>query len=183
MAPDLKRIIILGGGSAGWLTASIIAAEHCGANTASVQITLVESPDVATVGVGEGSWPTMRQTLRKIGISEQTFFRECDASFKQGSQFRGWLNGTDNDTYYHPFVLPDGYLDTDLHRYWQQHCQNISYADAFTTQTHLCKRGLAPKQLATPDYAAVVNYDPERAVAETAGLVRAFLERREAAAP
>ncbi|MCP8900065.1 tryptophan halogenase family protein [Gilvimarinus xylanilyticus] len=158
MPQNIKRVIILGGGSAGWLTASIIAAEHGGRNSANIQLTLIESPDVATVGVGEGTWPTMRQTLRKIGISETTFFRECDASFKQGSQFRGWADGTDNDTYYHPFVLPEGYLDTDLHRYWQQNCQDTSFADAFTVQTHLCKLELAPKQFATPDYAAVVNY-------------------------
>jgi flavin-dependent dehydrogenase len=158
MDQNLKRIVILGGGSAGWLTASIIAAEHCSASATGVQITLVESPDVATVGVGEGTWPTMRQTLRQIGIPEKTFFRECDASFKQGSRFCGWVNGTDNDIYYHPFVLPEGYLESDLHGYWQRHGQGISYADAFTAQTHLCERNLAPKQIATPDYAAVVNY-------------------------
>ncbi len=158
MEQNLKRILILGGGSAGWLTASIIASEHCSNSDKGVQITLVESPDVPTVGVGEGTWPTMRQTLRRIGISEKTFFRECDASFKQGSKFRGWVNGTDKDIYYHPFGLPEGYFDADLHGYWQRRCPQISYADAFTAQTHLCERGLAPKQLATPDYAAVVNY-------------------------
>lgn len=158
MNHNLKHIVILGGGSAGWLTASIIAAEHCSNSASGVQVTLVESPDVATVGVGEGTWPTMRQTLRRIGISEKTFFRKCDASFKQGSCFRGWVNGADNDCYYHPFVLPEGYLDADLHGYWQRRCQDVSYADAFTAQTHLYRHHLAPKQMATPDYAAVVNY-------------------------
>lgn len=158
MKHKLKRIVVLGGGSAGWLTASIIAAEHCSADANGIQLTLVESPDVPTVGVGEGTWPTMRETLRQIGISEQTFFRQCEASFKQGTRFVGWADGSADDIYYHPFTLPEGYLESNLHNYWQRHCHDSSYADAFTTQSHLCKRDLAPKQLATPDYAAVVNY-------------------------
>lgn len=155
---NCKHILILGGGSAGWLTASIIAAEHCSNSGDGVQVTLVESPDVPTVGVGEGTWPTMRETLRRIGLSEKTFFRECDASFKQGTKFCGWVTGADNDAYYHPFTLPEGYLETDLHGYWQRQNLSTSYADTFSTQTHLCERSLAPKQLATPDYGAVVNY-------------------------
>ncbi|MDO3388491.1 tryptophan 7-halogenase [Gilvimarinus sp. SDUM040013] len=158
MNQHLKHIVVLGGGSAGWLTASIIAAEHCCNSPNGVKITLIESPDVATVGVGEGTWPTMRQTLSRIGISEKIFFRECDASFKQGSQFRGWVNGSDTDAYYHPFVLPEGYFEANLHNYWRRQFRGASYADTFTSQTHLCKKGLAPKQMATPDYAAVVNY-------------------------
>lgn len=158
MDKKCKHVLILGGGTAGWLTASIIAAEHCSNSDQGVQVTLIESPDVPTVGVGEGTWPTMRETLRRIGLSEKTFFRECDASFKQGTKFRDWVTGTGNDVYYHPFGLPEGYFDTDLHGYWQRRCQGLSYADAFSAQTYLCEHGLAPKQIATPEYAAVVNY-------------------------
>ena len=58
-----------------------------------LQVTLIESPDVGPIGVGEGTWPTMRDTLRRIGVSESDFLRECDASFKQGSRFDGWRDG------------------------------------------------------------------------------------------
>ena len=58
-----------------------------------LDITLVESPDVPTIGVGEGTWPSMRETLRKMGVSENSFFAQCDASFKQGSKFIGWKTG------------------------------------------------------------------------------------------
>ena len=109
MSKAVKNIIILGGGSAGWLTAAVIAAEH----GEGLNITLVESPNVPIIGVGEGTWPSMRDTLRKIGVSEQAFITECDASFKQGSKFIGWKDGSASDFYYHPFSLPHGYHDVN----------------------------------------------------------------------
>lgn len=103
MAEEIGRIVIVGGGTAGWLTAAVLAAEHAGSG---LEITVLESPDVPTIGVGEGTWPTMRDTLRRIGVSESDVVRECDATFKQGSQFVGWVDGTAGDAYMHPFVLP-----------------------------------------------------------------------------
>ena len=90
-----QTIVIVGGGSAGWLTAGIIAAKHSAPNDDGwgTRVVLLESPDVPNLGVGEGTWPTMRDTLRRIGISEVDFLRSCDASFKQGSQFIGWQRG------------------------------------------------------------------------------------------
>src|SRR5690606_7680129 len=107
----VQHIVILGGGSAGWLTAGVIAAEHSsarhgGTSAFKIKITLIESPNVAPIGVGEGTWPTMRATLKKIGVSETEFFRECDASFKQGAKFAKWVTGQNNDFYYHPLMLP-----------------------------------------------------------------------------
>lgn len=149
----IRHIVIVGGGSAGWLTAGVLAAEHPG-----LRFTLIESPDVATIGVGEGTWPTMRDTLRKIGVSESDFFRECDAAFKQGSRFNGWVTGRGDDYYFHPFVLPQGYGETDLAGRWQQGHARIPFADLVSFQPHLCVQGRAPKQAATPEYAAVANY-------------------------
>lgn len=158
--PSIKRIVILGGGSAGWLTAGIIAAEHCQEQNSPISITLIESPDIPIIGVGEGTWPTMRQTLRKIGISESTLFRECDASFKQGTRFINWATG--NDAYYHPLVQPHGFHETDIASAWlsQQNIDDphLSFAHTSTFQSHLCDKGLAPKQITTPEYAAVANY-------------------------
>lgn len=154
MSNPVKDIVILGGGSAGWLTAGIIAAEH-GRN---VSITLVESPDVPIIGVGEGTWPSMRETLRKIGVAEVDFVRECDASFKQGSKFIGWKTGAPSEYYYHPFSLPQGMFEVNSIPYWQSRKAGTSFAAAVSAQEHICEAQLAPKQLATPDYAAVVNY-------------------------
>jgi tryptophan halogenase len=155
---SIRHIVIVGGGSAGWLTAGVLAAEHRAASGAGLHITLIESPNVAPIGVGEGTWPTMRDTLRKIGASETDFFRECDASFKQGSRFNGWVNGGADDYYFHPFVLPQGYSETSLVERWRQRHGDIPFADLVSFQPHLCVHGKAPKQASTPEYAAVANY-------------------------
>jgi hypothetical protein len=154
MNTAVKNILILGGGSAGWLTAGVIAAEH----GEGLGITLVESPDVPTIGVGEGTWPSMRETLRKIGVSETDFISECDASFKQGSKFINWKNGSNSDFYYHPFSLPHGFFEINSAPFWQSQASSRSFADAVCPQGQICERDLAPKQVSTPEYAAVVNY-------------------------
>lgn len=158
MNKAVKNIVIVGGGSAGWLTAGIIAAEH-NANTAQgINITLIESANIKAIGVGEGTWPTMRNTLQTIGISESEFIRCCDASFKQGSQFIGWVSGDVGDNYFHPFIAPHGFGQSNIAGHWQTFQPNIPFAHAVSFQPHLCDNGCAPKQKQTPEFAAVANY-------------------------
>jgi glycine/D-amino acid oxidase-like deaminating enzyme len=158
----VRQVVIVGGGSAGWLTAAVLAAAHGqgAANTtdARLHITLLESPDIGPIGVGEGTWPTMRDTLRSVGLSETDLFRSCDAAFKQGSRFNGWVDGSPADHYCHPFVLPQGYLDAQLAAAWLQRHAEVPFADLVSFQPHLCAQGKAPKQMATPEFAAVANY-------------------------
>lgn len=154
----VKQLVIVGGGSAGWLTAGVIAAEHRAKDGAGLSVTLLESPDVSPIGVGEGTWPTMRDTLRRIGIGEAAFLRACDASFKQGSKFERWVDGRAHDYYFHPFVLPQGYLETNLVAGWLARHAATPFADLVSFQPHLCAQGRAPKQAATPEFAAVANY-------------------------
>jgi tryptophan halogenase len=158
MAPRISHIVILGGGSAGWLTAGILAAEHRVKTNSALSITLVESPDVKTIGVGEGTWPSMRETLRRMGVSEADFITECDASFKQASKFAGWVTGEKDDFYYHPFSPPQGHGDVNLVPAWAGLEGSHRFADVASYQPHLCERGRAPKQIATPEFAAVANY-------------------------
>ncbi len=154
MSKPINHVVIVGGGSAGWLTAGVIAADH-----PSLKVTLIESPDVAPIGVGEGTWPSMRDTLHRIGVSESAFFRECDAAFKQGSRFDGWREGGGaGDYYFHPFVLPQGFGEADLVGRWRRDFANVPFADLVSFQPHLCVNGRAPKQPATPEFAAVANY-------------------------
>lgn len=153
-----KHIVIVGGGSAGWLTAGLIAARFKTENNSHFKVTLVESPDVSTIGVGEGTWPSMRHSLQQIGISELDFITHCDASFKQGSSFNGWLNGQADDHYIHPFTTPPGYLETDLAAGWQALYSSEQYADVVSVQSRVCIASKAPKQVQTPDYAGVTNY-------------------------
>ena len=158
MNDPIKRIVIVGGGTAGWLTAGLLASEHIARSGRDVSVTLIESPDVSTIGVGEGTWPTMRSTLKKIGLSETEFLTACSASFKQGTKFVGWVTGDDNDSYYHPFTVPAGYASLNIVPFWQARKNAGSFVDAVSVQGRVCDRDLAPKQETTPEYAAVVNY-------------------------
>ena len=161
MSEKISRLVIVGGGTAGWLTAGVIAAEHAISTDSgqdnSFQLTLVESPDIKTIGVGEGTWPSMRTTLKKMGLSETDFIRECSASFKQGTEFHRWTTG-DNDTYTHPFTPPQDYNETNLASYWQQLQNRPRFDDTVSPQSVLFANAQAPKKISTPEYAFNVNY-------------------------
>jgi tryptophan halogenase len=154
----IQRIVILGGGSAGWLTAGVIAAEYGAKPEGGVSMTLIESPGIPPIGVGEGTWPSMRATLQRMGVSETDLFRECDASFKQGAKFARWVTSDAADSYYHPLVLPIGFNEMDLVTLWQPQRDKIPFADAICFQGTLCEHGKAPKQISTPEFAAVATY-------------------------
>ena len=154
----VQDIVIVGGGTAGWLTAAVIAARHQGRiRRGTFSVTLVESPNVAIIGVGEGTWPTIRATLEKIGVSETAFFRECDAAFKQGGRFARWTTGADDDAYYHPLELPKGFGDVNLVPHWLLNAGS-SFCDAVCPQGALCDEGLAPKTIATAEFRGAANY-------------------------
>ena len=93
MSAGVKRLVVVGGGSAGWLVAAILAAAHQAHHARPLSVLLIESAAVPIIGVGEGTWPSMRDTLRAIGLPEDALFTECDAAFKQGSRFDGWVSG------------------------------------------------------------------------------------------
>ena len=162
MSDRIKSVCIVGGGSAGWLAAAVIAARHRAGGADDIDVTLIESETIGILGVGEGTWPTMRNTLRKIGVSETEFFRECNASFKQGAKFSGWATGKEDDFYYHPLVLPEGFPSLDLAPFWNHYAQGNeavpSFSDAVCFQEAVCERGLAPKLITTPEYACIANY-------------------------
>jgi tryptophan 7-halogenase len=156
MNDRLRKVLVLGGGSAGWLVAGLLAADH-----PELDITLVESSDVPVIGVGEGTWPSMRDTLRRIGLSESEFVRRCQVSFKQGSRFDGWIRGAagaEGDRYYHPFMLPVGHGDADLVQAWLATGGPRPFADLVSPSVQICEAGRAPKQVQTPDFGAVANY-------------------------
>jgi len=158
MTDKTKHIVIVGGGTAGWLAAGIIAARHQGRMASGFTVTLVESPDTPIIGVGEGTWPTLRSTLQKMGVSETDFFRECDASFKQGAKFARWTTGAEHDAYYHPLMLPQGFEQVNLAPQWLSGKTNGSFCDAVCPQGVICDNGLAPKSITTPEYEGAANY-------------------------
>ena len=156
-ASAIERIVIVGGGTAGWLAAARLASSPR-AMAGRLSVTLIEAPDIPTIGVGEGTWPTMRATLGAIGIGEGEFLAACDGSFKQGSRFDGWVTGAADDRYLHPFTAPPAAPTTELLAAWRSGAADLSFAAAMTPQAHVCDLNLAPRQRAMPDYQGAANY-------------------------
>lgn len=156
MATPINSILIVGGGTAGWLTATILASKHrCGE---AFTITVVEAPDIPIIGVGEGTWPGLRATLQNAGIEETDFLRTCDASFKQGSLFVGWKNGHAEDSYSHPFDLPQDFFTVNLAQDWIDTRPSASFSKFSCVQEHLGELDLSPKLKNSRSYSGVVNY-------------------------
>lgn len=153
----LKRVLIVGGGSAGWITAAYMDAVLNGPRSKSVDITLIESPDVGRIGVGEATVPSLRDTMRTIGIDEKTFMSAADGSFKQAIKFVNWLHN-DGHAYYHPFDRrPAGRVDR-AGLSWLTSDRSSPFASTVSVQPGLCDAGLAPKMLEHPDYEGPLSY-------------------------
>lgn len=101
------RIVIAGGGSAGWITACLLARAWGGQRAA---ITLVEAPDIPTIGVGEGSTPSLKRFFAMMGIAEADWMPACDATYKASIRFAGWSPASGMADYSHPFTT-----QIDLH--------------------------------------------------------------------
>lgn len=157
----IRAVTIVGGGSAGWLAAARIAARNSGPGQQPVSVTLVESSTVPPIGVGEGTWPTMRNTLAKIGITETQFIQSCDAAFKQGARFVKWVDGSSSDAYYHPLNPPVGATELNLSPHWEMQStahERESFADSVDFQAALCTAGLAPKNITNAEFRGLANY-------------------------
>ncbi len=95
-----KHIVIVGGGTSGWMTANILsyAFKHL-----HFKITVVESSEIKTVGVGEGSTPALKVFFDKLGIAESEWMPKCNATYKCGIRFDGWSTKPGCESYFHPF--------------------------------------------------------------------------------
>ena len=168
-----KKVLILGGGTAGWMSAVSLAhawQQH------DVEITLMESASIGIIGVGEGSTPKMRRYFDALGISESEWMPKCNATYKCGIRFPKWSTRKGYRSYYHPFF---SYSDEQSIRAFYHNAtlrnQNINvpaHPDDFFISQFLAKTHRAP----IADKAS--GYESDYAYHFDANLIGQFLKEK-----
>lgn len=142
----IKKIIILGGGTAGWMAANILAkrwAKH------QLEIALVESSDIGIIGVGEGSTPQLKSFFDYMDINESEWMPACNATYKTGIRFSDWSTKPGFDNYFHPFpAQPDDYSAPAFfyNSFVRRKGVDVyAHPDKFFLATYLAEHHLGPK--------------------------------------
>lgn len=160
----ITGVTIVGGGTAGWVTAMVLNSALNGhSDGPRVRITLIESPNVPTVGVGESTVPGMPRLLQQLGIDEKQFMRQCNASFKLGVRFVHWhedhdgrpleyfnlfnspvaIHGLNPGYHFHRFAGPERYGE---------------FADALVPNGDLIRARRGPRRAEAGDYEGEIGY-------------------------
>ena len=152
-----KRVLIVGGGSAGWMAAAYLnaALNHDGRRVADIG--LIESPDVPRIGVGEATIPNINHILAVIGIDQHDFMRRVDGTFKQAIKYVNWLDN-DGSWYYHPFHrYRKEPIDRSALR-WLMSNRSIPFIETVSAQPIVCELGLSPQMLGQWDFGTPLKY-------------------------
>jgi len=137
MATPIKKVMIVGGGTAGWMTASFLAHSSEG----GLEIQLIESDEIGIVGVGEATIPTLHNFNTALKINENEFVKATQASFKLGIEFRNW--GALGDRYFHGFGRIGHYTGAvEFPHYWLKAWQegkvSVEELDAYSINAQAC---------------------------------------------
>lgn len=157
MNRPVQSVLIVGGGTAGWMSATYLATQL---RAAGRSVTLVESKTIPIIGVGEATVPPLVGYLRLLGISEHEFMRRSHATFKLGVRFEGWHDGghgrPGGDQFWHPFGPVGGDIDgLPLFHYWLKSINagnaEGSY-DSYSLQALLGEQEKAPRALESSSF-------------------------------
>lgn len=139
----IERLVILGGGTAGWMSAAMLGKLFGD----KIAITLIESDEIATVGVGEATVPVLHIFNRLLGIDENEFVRATEATFKLGIKFENW--GKLNSAYFHPFgQYGDNFDIAPFYQYWLR--LHFAGMDNSLEQYSLCTVAAANNRFTRP---------------------------------
>ena len=175
---QLRDIVIVGGGTAGWMAAAAFA-KVIGTQTHS--ITLIESEEIGTVGVGEATIPPIMQYNRLLEIEEDEFVRETNATFKLGIEFIDWRKT--GSSYFHPFGLFGATIKggVGFMNYWLRWVQSGGDPDfsRFIAEGMAAREGKFARMPASPDgQLPPINYAYQFDAATYAAYLRRYAERR-----
>ncbi len=150
-------IVILGGGTAGWMAANLLQ-HHWG--KLGARVTLIESSDIGIIGVGEGSTPQLKHFFDTLGIAEADWMPRCNATYKTGIEFIGWSDRPGYESYFHPFptaldsfTAPQFFYNTRARRTGRD---VWAHPDRFFLPTALARQCRAP--LAPDNFPFLTSY-------------------------
>jgi len=153
-----KKVVVVGGGSSGWMTAAYLnGALNDQGKTANVEITLIESPDIPRISVGEATVPSIRHLLAVVGINEKDFMIATDATFKQSIKYTNWVHNN-NTFYHHPFSRYQIQPLDQLAVRWHKSDRKIPFMETCSAQPIICEMGRAPLMLGKWDMGPPLSY-------------------------
>ncbi|HMM77080.1 MAG TPA: tryptophan 7-halogenase [Gammaproteobacteria bacterium] len=167
-----SRVLIVGGGTAGWMCAALL---HHAWSPLGTRVTLIESDAIGIIGVGEGSTPKMRRFFARLGISEEEWMPACNASYKCGIRFPHWSTRPGYESYYHPFFTAsdDPYIRGFHHNArLRQHGIDVQ-----ANPDHYFPSNWAAKRRRAPLPPARLGYQADYAYHFDARLIGEFLRR------
>lgn len=138
--------MVVGGSTAGWMTALLLANSDHGAR---LRVTVLESPQMGVIGVGEGSTPWLRGFFGGRGIEESEWMPACNTTYKNGIRFAGWSTRPGCESYFHPFAsMLDNMTMTQfvdsLHR--RLDGEDVeAHPDRYFIAERLARKGLGPR--------------------------------------
>lgn len=182
MGEPIQHVTIVGGGTAGWLTASAIArAFLVKGQPNKIRVTLIESPTIPTVGVGEASLPSLHHLMDFLGLDEQEFVRQTNAAIKLGARFHNWNHGPNGEPGDYINILgqpPEGVggsiadLFLAFHPERDSFLSGRAYSRLVSLATDLADRGLGPYRAQTGPSQSVAGYSYHFDATELARLMR-----------
>ena len=153
----IKKIVIAGGGTAGWMAASLF--NHYWQKY-NIEVCVVESPQIGIIGVGEGSTPTLKRFFDDLNIDESEWMPACHATYKLNIEFTAWSPQSVIDSYSHPFISQ---VDTFSEKHFYTNCYTRRLGldvntspDDFLLCAWLAKQKKSPKT--PPNFPFAVEY-------------------------